>query len=124
MRKLWQHAIPALTLLVIGCSGLEVSQDYDVNTDFSGLKLYAWKSEKQAQTGDIRVDNPLLDARIRAAVDRALTAGGLHKAPEKPPAENFLNNFADPRPNDEKGNGPCPPFGPVYAPVQRCKDVL
>ena len=79
MFELRLFIILTVSLLVLGCSGLEVSQDYDVNTDFSDLRSFAWKSGQQDRTGDIRVDNPLLDARIRTAVDRSLTAKGFSK---------------------------------------------
>jgi hypothetical protein len=79
MQALRKQFLLTLSLLALGCSGLEVSQDYDVNTDFSGLKSFTWKSEDQKKTGDVRVDNPLLDRRIRAAVERSLTAKGFRK---------------------------------------------
>jgi hypothetical protein len=79
VRELRLHIILAVSLLVLGCSGLEVSQDYDVKTDFSSLKSFAWKSEQQSRTGDIRVDNPLLDERVRTAAERTLMAKGFLK---------------------------------------------
>ncbi len=81
MREFWKHIVLAVALLTLGCSSLQVSQDYDIETDFSGLNTFVWKSANQEKTGDIRVDNPLLDARIRAAVQRALTAKGFRKSP-------------------------------------------
>ena len=85
MRARQKYIALSIWLLSLGCSGLQVSQDYDVTADFSGLASFAWKSEVQAKTGDIRVDNPLLDARIRTAVERALTASGYRKVSDAPP---------------------------------------
>ncbi len=51
-----------------GCHSIQVSQDYDSSKDFSSLKTYEWQAKSQPKTGDIRVDNPLLDARIRSAI--------------------------------------------------------
>lgn len=70
-----------LTLLtiILGCSGLRVSQDYDVTTSFSGLKTYDWQSEGHKKTGDIRVDNPLLHIRIRSAIDQSLLGRGFQR---------------------------------------------
>ena len=79
MREQQRRWILASLLLVLGCAGIEVSQDFDENASFAGLKTFAWQSENQAKTGDIRVDNPLLDARIRAAVQRDLIAKGFRK---------------------------------------------
>jgi uncharacterized protein YceK len=66
-------------LMLGGCSGIRVSQDYDPGTDFSNLGTFAWESETQPKTGDIRVDNPLLDTRIRKAVDATLVNMGHRK---------------------------------------------
>jgi len=51
-----------------GCSGITVSQDYDLHRDFSGLETWAWRYDAQPKTGNPRIDNPLLDQRIRRAV--------------------------------------------------------
>lgn len=68
-----------------GCSSIRVSQDYDPSRDFSSLRTYAWQREKQPETGDIRVDNSLLDTRFRSAVDDALAKKGFHKKSEGKP---------------------------------------
>ena len=65
--------------LITGCSGIEVSQDYDIEVDFSKLKTFHWFSAVQKKTGDLRVDNPLLDSRIRKAVDSSLAQKGYQK---------------------------------------------
>ena len=71
---------PAFYLLIVvilgGCAGLRVNQDYEPGTDFSAYRTFGWKSAVQPPTGDIRLDNPLLDGRIRKAVERALTGNG------------------------------------------------
>ena len=63
-----------LAALFVGFSSVKVSQDYDNSVDFSVYRTYGWIPGPQQKTGDIRVDNPLLDARIRNAVDRNLAA--------------------------------------------------
>jgi len=55
---------------------MNVNQDYDSSTDFSSYRNFAWLQESQKKTGDIRIDNPLIDSRVRAAVDRTLTSRG------------------------------------------------
>ena len=77
--------IIALLFIVFGCSGIKVSQDYDPAKDFSGLKTYAWQSEMQAKTGDVRVDNPLLNTRVRAAVDRSISRKSYQKISDGTP---------------------------------------
>ena len=74
-----------LTLLLFGCSSVTVSQDYEIGADFSKYRTFDWVSAEQPRTGDIRVDNPLLDARIRNAVEQALLSKGYTKTPDGTP---------------------------------------
>lgn len=62
-----------------GCSSFQVSQDYNTSMDFSSLKTYAWQTESQPKTGDIRVDNSLLDDRIRSAINDSLSTKGYQR---------------------------------------------
>ena len=75
MRKLW-FAVVATALVLCGCSGVRVNQDYDPATDFNSMQTYQWESETQDKTGDLRIDNPLRDTRIRAAVAGQLNQKG------------------------------------------------
>jgi hypothetical protein len=75
-----------LAIYSSGCSGIQVSQDYAPSTDFSALTSYQWKSQTQEKTGDPRIDNPLRDARIREAVDRALGEKGVELAKNETPS--------------------------------------
>ena len=79
MHKLKNVIFLAFLAFFTGCSGIEVSQDYDMAADFSNLKKFDWYSAKQKKTGDLRVDNPLLDSRIREAVDRSLAQKGYQR---------------------------------------------
>lgn len=63
-----------------GCSSVTVSRDYDRNIDFSALKTYAWKHAEQPDTGNPRIDNDLIDNRIRQAIDESLAAKGFSLA--------------------------------------------
>jgi hypothetical protein len=65
----------ALAVLA-GCSSVSVTRDYDPATDFSPLKTYAWKHAEQPKTGNARIDNDLIDQRVREAVDASLAAKG------------------------------------------------
>jgi len=79
MQKLKNVIFLTLLVLFTGCSGIEVSQDYDMAADFSNLKTFTWYLAKQKKTGDLRVDNPLLDSRIRKAVEKSLAQKGYQK---------------------------------------------
>lgn len=79
MQKCRGFAVLAVLSILMGCSTLKVSQDYDLKTNFSGLKTYGWQAETHKKTGDVRVDNPLLHNRIRSAVDVFLSQKGYRK---------------------------------------------
>lgn len=74
-----------LALFILGCSGIEVSQDYNPDRDFSNLKTYAWKDKYQEKTGDIRIDSQLMDDRIRRATEEKLLEKGFRKSTGTPP---------------------------------------
>lgn len=78
---MWRWLIyPAMAVLAIGCSTLKVSQDYDTQTEFARLQTFAWQNDTQPQYNDIRLNNSLLDARIRGAVEQSLLAAGFRKS--------------------------------------------
>ncbi len=84
MSKGW-IIIAMTTLVVMGCSGIKVSQDYDPTTEFGSMKTFRWESETQAHTGDPRIDNPLRNTRIRAAAKRLLSQKGIGPSADASP---------------------------------------
>ncbi|MBW2272631.1 MAG: DUF4136 domain-containing protein [Deltaproteobacteria bacterium] len=81
-------AIPTLGVCVaaallmggaLGCSSLSVNSDWDSEEDFSRLRTYMWLPGPQPKTGDIRLDNPLLDTRLRQAIDYQFATQGYEK---------------------------------------------
>lgn len=77
--------VTVTTLVLHGCAGVQVHQDYDPSTDLKALKSYRWETERQAKTGDPRIDNPLRDTRIRTAVERVLTEKGFTRSTGETP---------------------------------------
>lgn len=76
--------VSGLVVFVAGCMSIRVSQDYKSTGIFQNIKTYAWKTEKQEKTGDIRVDNPFNDERIRAAMDKTLSGKGFTRSGDHP----------------------------------------
>jgi len=70
--------------IITGCTTIRVSQDYKPSITFTEMKTFAWKHAKQRKTGDVRIDSPFNDERIRAAVDKALTEKGYILSSERP----------------------------------------
>jgi len=63
-------------LVLTGCAGVQVTTDYDPSVDFTLLQDYAWMEGEREQPSDPRVDNTLLDTRIRNAIDAEMAAKG------------------------------------------------
>ena len=68
------------TLLMIAvtgaCSGLKVNQDYDLLTDFSRYRTFAWAPDPSPESGHKLIDSPLMDRRIRSAIETTLKSRG------------------------------------------------
>ena len=68
----------AIVLIFLqGCSGITVSQDYEQEYNFAGLKTFAWMPNEDNSYG-VR-DNDLLDKRIRNAIENSLLAKSYRK---------------------------------------------
>lgn len=76
MRRTLPFALAALALTLSGCSGIKVQTDYDPAAipSFQRYKTYAWLPDPTG--GDRRVQNEIVAARIRSAVDNELTRKG------------------------------------------------
>jgi hypothetical protein len=74
MKPLSWAAAAAVTVSLAGCSGMSIRSDYNPQADFSRYSTYAWLPAPQ--TGDPRVDNAILEGRIKTAVDQTLAERG------------------------------------------------
>ena len=89
-----------LLLLVAACSsGVDVRGGAgDPRYDFKALKTYSWMPLES--TGDPRIDEPALEARVRSCVNEDLAAKGYRLVPEaggaageKPEPADFLVGY-------------------------------
>ena len=74
--------LAASALLLAGCSSVSVTRDYDASADFSNLKTFAWQHAMQPETGNPRIDNDLMDERVRRAVNAELAEKGFRPVPK------------------------------------------
>jgi hypothetical protein len=72
-----------LAFFVGACSGTLVSQDFEPATDFSPYRTFAWAPEPTAKSGNVLVDNPLMDRRIRRAIETTLASRGYPQVAER-----------------------------------------
>ena len=91
-----RHAMLGLSLLLFlaGCSSVSVTRDYNKSFDFSTLRTYAWQYGEQPETGNPRIDNDLIDERVRAALDAQLSQKGFVIA-DKADADVLVSYFID-----------------------------
>jgi hypothetical protein len=75
--------LAALVFLLAGCSSVSVTRDYDASADFSILKTFAWQHATQPEIGNPRIDNDLMDERVRSAVDALLAENGFVLVPKE-----------------------------------------
>jgi hypothetical protein len=76
-----------LPLLVglLACASVTVSHDYDTEADFAGYRTFGWSAVETPQTGNVELDNPLLQRRVRDAIERVLAAQGYQQLEDHEP---------------------------------------
>ena len=78
-------SLAALAGVLLACAGLDVSEDYEPGTDFSGYRTFDWFPGGRAASGDPEVDSPFLDRRVRDALVRELGSRGFIKVEDRTP---------------------------------------
>ena len=73
--------IGASLIALSGCTTIQVSADWDPSANLTGLQTFAWMPGPQKETGNVRLDNPLLNKRIRKAVSQQLQTQGYSEVP-------------------------------------------
>ncbi len=79
------RVLAAMTVLAgFACSTISVNSDYDRSVNFEGLRTYDWLPEPQQKQHSPQVENTLVKARVRHAVERELDNKGYRKVSEAP----------------------------------------
>ena len=79
MRRL-MFVAAALTLALSACASIDVTTDFDPETDFARLRTFAWMEGSGGGAGDPRVSGDLMDQRFRRAIESELVSKGMQKA--------------------------------------------
>jgi len=86
--RIYPMAIAAAMLLVGCASSYDIKYDYDVDSNFSAFKTYAWipRAVSQGPTSATSAmqNNTLLDKRIRNAVDAQMQSKGFTLTEDNP----------------------------------------
>jgi len=84
MRRLIVLLALGVVLMTAGCSQVLVQTDFDQTANFAALKTYEWYAAEPPVSGDVQSDYPMLDMRVRTAVDTELDAKGYTKVETDP----------------------------------------
>ena len=71
-----------LLVSLSGCATLKVETDYDQDIKFSDYKSYRWVVTKDKN--DPLLKNPLVDKRVRSAVNQVLASNGFNESRDAP----------------------------------------
>ena len=81
-----------LGLFLTACSGFAVRYDYDARAGYSGYKSYDWyAASRYAKEKADGVSNPLMDQRVKHAVEKELQARGYSQEAKAEP--DFLVTY-------------------------------
>ena len=109
-----------LTML-IGCSGIAVTYDYDQKEDFAKLKKYSWMQQPKSVAADVQavqLNNSLFDKRLKEAVNEAMRAKGLQLVDNNPDFLIVYHTGVKDRVNiTDWGYGYGPYWGPWGGPI-------
>jgi hypothetical protein len=77
----WIRSVSLFLLMAsaVGCSSVKIGYDHDPSANFSAYHTYDWVPGPQDTTGDRRVDNSLVDIRMRTAIAAQLSVKGYTK---------------------------------------------
>lgn len=70
-----------------GCTSITVKHDFDLDVNFRNYSTFDWMAQPKERITDISqayAQNPLLDKRVKKAVDQELLAKGLQKKLHNP----------------------------------------
>ena len=81
----------ALTVLVVGCSGISYNSDFDPEVSFAELQTFDWLEAADPAAVNRGIDSEILERRIKRIVAEELEARGYKKGTA--PDVDFLVNF-------------------------------
>ncbi|MGW8268007.1 MAG: DUF4136 domain-containing protein [Longimicrobiales bacterium] len=79
--------IPALAvsvLLIQGCASISVSHEFDPDADYPSYRTFDWMPTESRRV-DLRARDPMVEQRIRDAIQREMEAKGLRKVDSADP---------------------------------------
>ena len=74
----WKPVLAALgVMLFVACARAQIKYDYDARAGYASFKTYDWMAApKRAKEKAGKVDNPIMERRVKGAIERELSAKG------------------------------------------------
>ncbi len=69
-----------LITLLAGCARVQTGSEIDAGADFTNLHTFAWLTQEDPQSDDIRLNDPRIGQTVRDAVEQVLDRKGYKKA--------------------------------------------
>ena len=79
MKKQIIYVIALCSLVLFGCTHMDIANDYDQSYNYEQLKNYAWLPGLKLNIGDGRIDDHTIEMRIKRAVETELSQKGFKK---------------------------------------------
>jgi len=79
--KLRWTTLPLALTLTVACASMQVYVDYDRNADVDSYRTFGWSGSTEPSLQDT---SPLMDARVRSAIERKLRSSGLRLVDSDP----------------------------------------
>ena len=70
--------LTASAALALGCASISVNSEFDPDADYASYQTFDWMPSESRRV-DLRARDPLVEQRIRDAIERELGAKGLQK---------------------------------------------
>jgi len=90
--KTWKFWPVLLGLVLTACAGYNVKYDYDARAGYASYKTFDWyAASKLAKDRGGKVENPIMDRRVKYAVEKELVAKGFKREASADP--DFLVTY-------------------------------
>lgn len=78
-RRTGARGLALVAIALASCSGIEIRSEYDPDVSFAGLHSYDWMTMSRQPASKPALDDPQLDAFVRATIERQLGERGYEK---------------------------------------------
>lgn len=73
----WKSVFAVLgVLLLVNCSPVRIQYDFDARARFGAFKSFDWVAAPKRAKDAVKVDNPIMERRVKGAIERELVAKG------------------------------------------------